>query len=52
MLCTDILSKVVGKEESYNIIFNKFIPTRWKRITEKRLADLEKIVSEVLDNKK
>lgn len=49
-LAAKILSELIGKEESYNLIFNKFIPKRWEKITEKRLVDLEKIVSEVLGN--
>lgn len=49
LLYAEILEKIKGKEEAYNFIFEKFIPLRWDNITERRLVDLEKIVSEFFD---
>jgi len=47
-LCTDILSELLTKDKVHDYIFNNFIPNRFPKITEKRLADLEKIVGEIL----
>lgn len=47
-LCADILSELLSKEQVYEYIFSKFIPDRFPKITEKRLADLEKIVTDIL----